>query len=506
LRFRFATPDDVRFVRKLSFHLKRPDKGSFLGHENPAEGGQIHERYRDRKMVKLHTDKDELGVAGRNVMNMFTQQSFYRNKRRDGVTYVLTRPFPDPRRVKETTFLSKLQLDHECSLPSHNWIEAGSGTLGKVHLEILSCHGLPNLDAGEAVGNYTDAFVCAVFEDAVVETCVIDDELSPRWLPWTQRAFTFHMIHPTSILYLGVFDYDLGILGHEHIGRVAVNLEDFVKDTVYTLSYDLYASSDVTDRTPNGSITIRLRLEIPDEKLFIKESFKPRPSFYVNVKKEKSFDVIRYTCYGEHYNPKFDLTVFKSYINEIFEYKSNLAYSISDSFQSLIFWRGQVLIPSLGNQLLPLHSLVAFVTLTHVIEYPHLRLPFTFFCMAWIMIACRTSRQVHPSPWYKGKPFFYFVECMWKGSYSKSVRVEQGENEEEAAEYELMWKDRLERDQREREQRAELQMVLDNLGNEHIATNMDAGLSIELLERLARYQGYIKSEKRLPYFILFDCN
>ena len=36
-----------------------------------------------------------------------------------------------------------------------------------------------------------------------------------------------------------------------------------------------------------------------DEKAALMAAFKPRPKIHVNVKKEKSFAVVRYTCFGE---------------------------------------------------------------------------------------------------------------------------------------------------------------------------------------------------------------
>ena len=50
------------------------------------------------------------------------------------------------------------------------------------------------------------------FEDTMVQTPVIYDELSPHWLPWMQRAFCISIAHPASQLNLGAFDYDLGPL------------------------------------------------------------------------------------------------------------------------------------------------------------------------------------------------------------------------------------------------------------------------------------------------------
>lgn len=119
-------------------------------------------------------------------------------------------------------------------------------------------------------------------------TDVINDELNPHWLPWTNRAFCFNVIHPASILYLGVFDFDL-LGSHDPIGRVAVNVCNLQRDTVHTLKYNLYPSSNVTDRTAAGSITIRLRLEWYDPRAALLAAWKPRPNMHVNVSKEKKF-------------------------------------------------------------------------------------------------------------------------------------------------------------------------------------------------------------------------
>jgi hypothetical protein len=107
---------------------------------------------------------------------------------------IKTKPYADPKDKKETAFLTSDQIEYQTLLPSKNWIEAGTGDMGTVYLEILRCHNLPNLDTG-TLGDYTDAFCAIVFEDNLVRTDVIEDELSPRWFPWTQRAFAFPMKH-----------------------------------------------------------------------------------------------------------------------------------------------------------------------------------------------------------------------------------------------------------------------------------------------------------------------
>jgi hypothetical protein len=66
--------------------------------------------------------------------------------------------------------------------PSYSWVEAGSGSLGKLYVEILKCDNLPNMDSrlGSLEVGYTDAFCCIIFEDSILNTDVIQDDLNPR--------------------------------------------------------------------------------------------------------------------------------------------------------------------------------------------------------------------------------------------------------------------------------------------------------------------------------------
>lgn len=50
---------------------------------------------------------------------------------------------------------------------------------------------------------------------------------------------------------------------------------------------------------PHGIITVRMRIEMHHEKAALMAALKPRPKIHVNVQKEKSFHVVRYTCFGE---------------------------------------------------------------------------------------------------------------------------------------------------------------------------------------------------------------
>lgn len=154
----------------------------------------------------------------------------------------LVRPGPDPKRKDDTVWLTKERIEEEAMLPSHEWLDIGSGRLGKLFVEIIGCNGIPNKDVGGVLGNKTDALVSLVYEDCFVVTDTIDDCLSPRWMPWSKRAFIFNMMHTSSQLFLGVFDNDT-YGGHDLVGRVSVDLSNFTPDSVYLLEYNLYPVS-----------------------------------------------------------------------------------------------------------------------------------------------------------------------------------------------------------------------------------------------------------------------
>ena len=256
---------------------------------------------------------DESEVAGASLMSAISSNMVSSPR---GIVRV--KPYPDPKRPQETEYMKQQELKEETMLPSRHWVESGTGNLGRLYLEILSCHDLPNTDIGSTVGNLSDAFCCAIYEDSLVETDVIDDELSPHWLPWTQRAFAFNIMHPSSVLFLAVFGYKRRMLNHTPIGRVEINLGNMQRDTVYNMQYSLFRSSHVIDRTVRatcivflcylqsltysqscGTIKVRLRMEIKNERAFLMASLRPPPPIYLNVEKQKSWPVMRYACRGE---------------------------------------------------------------------------------------------------------------------------------------------------------------------------------------------------------------
>lgn len=206
------------------------------------------------------------------------------------------KPFADPERKSETTWLTEKEIDFESQQSSKHWIEAGTGSLGKVFVEVLGCSNLPNLDASITGRDKTDAFTCLVFEDCIVNTDVINDSLSPRWMPWSQRAFIFNIMHPSSQLMLGVFDYDgtFGNPDHDAVGRAVINISNLRPDTIYNTEYTLYERSS-DGRVARGTITLRLRVEMESRRKMILGGAKPVFNFDVSVAKKQHFKTVHHT-------------------------------------------------------------------------------------------------------------------------------------------------------------------------------------------------------------------
>jgi len=477
LRFRYASKVDLDVMNDLNemhgedrfeLSLAWSDAGEML---HGKQRKKTKEERRDPKRTKLITEINEKEFGYNGMMNIVSGKCFRMNSiNKSGVIKERVIPNPDPERKKETKFLSHEELKNEMNKPSKMWTEVGCehGSIGTVYLEILEACGLPNMDAGGALGNKTDAFVCVIYEDNMVQTDVIDDKLSPMWMPWSQRAFSFHMKHSLSQVFISVNDFDLGLSSHDGIGRIAVNLNHFEQNTTYTLTYKIHPASNLQVREQLGSIKIRLRKVITDEKAHLLSSLKPMPRYHVNMHYPKTLPIANFTCYGMHNEAHYDIQLLRSYVNEILELKRFLFYAIGDGAKSLILWRGQV---KVGNIYLPLHSAIAFFGGMHIVEKPHL-LPGVFFLsIAWIMLASLSDRMYHPSPWHNTSNFFHYLQILLFGKTSKTpVTIRARENHDESEKFEANWEHRIKTDFDAAWKAWELQLEMDRIGNEDFNT------------------------------------
>lgn len=143
LRFRLATASDERFLGLLNKSPELLKQHSERHLEATSEDSK-------KTSAVLVTEEDEAQMASETFMNAisgaFKSRRYY--DKDVGRHKVLVKPGSDPARKEETAYLTKEQLLAETNAPSHRWIEAGSGKLGKLYLEVLSCHDLPNVDVG----------------------------------------------------------------------------------------------------------------------------------------------------------------------------------------------------------------------------------------------------------------------------------------------------------------------------------------------------------------------
>ena len=229
--------------------------------------------------------------------------------------------------------MTRTQIQQEAMKPSTHWVEASSGTIGRVYVEVIGCDGLPNMDLWNISPQIApDAFACLVFEDSIVNTDVITNSRSPRWVPWCRRAFAFNMSHPSSDILLGLFDWDpenspvqvaMSVASdvHDPIARILINVSNAIPDTTYTLTvsdhelfeyenlfalltmclaqYPLYYGKSVEHRQKTrGTITVRLRKELYDNRKAAFAGAKLPTQNYISVATQNEFSVAHYTTVG----------------------------------------------------------------------------------------------------------------------------------------------------------------------------------------------------------------
>lgn len=248
LRFRVASTSDLQFLKEVDDYHKGYKKAKRKGKQ--ALNG-VKELIDGKTLANAIS---ETGLFNENAVDcqLLHEMIEYRVKGKildeHGTKRLKVKPYADPDNPFESKFLSASELIQQCYEPSKRWVEAGSGSLGQVKLEILSAQGLPNKDIGQVFGNKTDPFCCIVYEDCLVQTDMISDCLDPLWMPWTQRAFVFNRMHPLSSIYIGVFNHKVGLVKHTGCGRIAVDLRDFEPNIIYTLKYELFSSPVLTNR------------------------------------------------------------------------------------------------------------------------------------------------------------------------------------------------------------------------------------------------------------------
>lgn len=265
ISIRKATKEDIEFTEALNSN-------------DISARSYVLEKYKEKNDVEYLNSYVGPRVAGKSPLNKITQVNQLKRSNKDGKCYL--KPYPDPEN-SHIRYIEADMVQQTALQPSRQWIELGSGKLGYIFLEVIGCYDLPNMD--NAPLDKTDAFVTAVYEDSAISTDVVPNCLSPRFFPWTRRAFKFCINSINSHLYIAVHDYDSGS-AHEPIGRVTVRIGDFCPNTQYLLHYNLHKTARFS-RPPEktyGRIQIRLSYEIGQKNNIMKNSLRVNPRFYLN--------------------------------------------------------------------------------------------------------------------------------------------------------------------------------------------------------------------------------
>lgn len=274
---------------------------------------------------------------------------------------------------------------------------------------------------------------------------------------WSRRAFAFNVAHPSSQLLIGVFGYYInrtGLGSHDAIGRISVDVTNLHPDTEYLLTYNLYASHLDSNRSPRGKLTIRLRFEYDDFKKYALGTLALPPVNYINVSKNDQFLAAYFVCNGKENVNRYSMEDLTAYHAEL---KSLVGtrYYIIQAFLTVVFWRGHKDIKVSGRTIkLPLHSVVAFVMGTTLIENFNLYPSYCLFSIAWLLAGTNELRQRNPSPWHRSMT----IAQIWYALIFDKIPPEDiadHENEAAARNYEETAQRRQEEEERIVKQRQE---------------------------------------------------
>eukprot|EP00555_Chaetoceros_dichaeta_P001410 CAMPEP_0198276946 /NCGR_PEP_ID=MMETSP1447-20131203/65586_1 /TAXON_ID=420782 /ORGANISM="Chaetoceros dichaeta, Strain CCMP1751" /LENGTH=783 /DNA_ID=CAMNT_0043971933 /DNA_START=345 /DNA_END=2693 /DNA_ORIENTATION=- len=410
-------------------------------------------------------------------------------------------PDPDPERFDSTEWMHPDLIAAEMMKPSTSWIDNGTGSLARIYLEILQCDNLPNTDYGKIKeSNKTDPFVQIVYEDCTTQTCVITDCLSPKWLPWTDRAFVLHMLHPSSQISLGVFDYDIAS-DNDFIGKVSVNLTNLRPETEYVLDYNILKTFMRGEQEIVATMKIRVRIEVDDQRAVALASLLPPPDVYINSARKKEFRSVSNAVDGAVDLNEYKIENVLELVNEILSYIKCQQY-IYVAFRDLIMWNSayqfDILVPTFFvNYLptyvqpsletkaryislskvtvpLPIDSFVVFICSIALVENPALLPSYFFFFCGWALITVLNWRRNHPNPWYRTLSFQESLRCLVTGeALEPEHSITPHENVVCIDDFNSLWKERFKsandiaalRAERMRKQRQEIADEMEEFGD-----------------------------------------
>lgn len=373
---------------------------------------------------------------------------YTRNEIANGVLEYRIQPASDPQNSMKTEWMTPTQIEQSSKQHSRAWTLSGSGSIGKVYLEVLGCDSLPM-----RINEHTiNSFVCIVYEDSVVNTDVIWDCLSPRWMPWSQRAFVLKMMHPSSQLFMGVFNKNNKLPGNcnEPLGRIIVNLTNLRPNAIHTLTY--YLRNEDQKENSRGSITIRLRITLEDERAALLSGFwTTEDHYYVSTVDKSDFKCASYVLTNDPSQGSLSLRNLTNSTRELLEGTEAAIDSIIDALMVLILWRGHypVTLHLCRREIplcLPLHSMVAFSWAIMLAWDFQKCISFVCFFIGWALLATMEDQRKNPSVWRRPRSYWELLCILFRGKSGRPRRtILPNEQLEETEEFESKAEDRAKR-------------------------------------------------------------
>jgi hypothetical protein len=277
-------------------------------------------------------------------------------------------------------------------------------------------------------------------------------------------------MHPSAELFVGVFDYDAtDINDHDHCGRVTIDPSKFENKMEYVVTYNLCESKrNPTFRNPQGTITLRVRVEYNERDMLLKSLEYPS-EILINCRRRKDWELARFTCEGKERFDVYSLDAIYSLVSELQEYQI-VTFYIQEALTNLLFWRINeeisIRIPFVSSPnsitlYLPLHSMFAFFIGVTVVEKPYLFPSITMGCMGWMMLATMQFRLKHPSRWRSCKNFFDLFWVLITGNRLGQPRpIRASENKEEAKAFDDFYTERIEEVNNAAEERRMIQIKI----------------------------------------------
>lgn len=239
------------------------------------------------------------------------------------------------------------ELDYETMQPSEHWEDFRKESvgyreepmLGSLHVEVLSCHGLPKLDRF----SLTDACCYVVCGPFAFATDVLDGAIHPCWPCKSRRACIFPIFYAYQKLYVGVFDDDGAREQDDFAGRVVVDISNLRPNSSYDVFLPLRLYQNTYIKDPRGVVRLRIRLEWENERQAVLSYLKlPKKvdhlgnAIALNCADFKAFRNVVMTVQGKDVPGRYKQMIQKGLQREMKLYKLCLQVMCNQLFTDLV--------------------------------------------------------------------------------------------------------------------------------------------------------------------------